>query len=140
MSLSLAVAAAALLSTSAVGSGRAIMGEVWVWPVLFQQSLAPLAAVANDVTRDGSCPDLVIGADRVIHRYQFEAQMKRRGGQNVRFEVTDLRITNPSGCDSLDARVRDVLRQAVPTFAEPRRDEDGNGWLRLPQIELRAAE
>ncbi len=122
------------------GSGKAALGEVWVWPVMFQQALAPLAPLSGRVVREGLCPDIRVGDDRVLYKYDVEAKFRSRGVENKRWEVRDLRIVNPSGCAAMDAEVATLMRQAVPQFAEPREDSDKNGWTRIPRIELRVVD
>ncbi|MGQ5700734.1 hypothetical protein ACUJ46_01605 [Sandaracinobacteroides sp. A072] len=134
------VAAALLLAAPAGASGRAPFGEIWAYPALFGQALEPLAPLAGRVARDNLCPDLAPGEDQLLHTYAFEARFAARGASNRRWDVTDLRLLNPSGCDSLDAEVTRLLRPAVASFAEPREDMDGNGWYRLPRIQLKVTD
>lgn len=129
--------ALAALPAHAVGSGMAPMGEVWVWPSMFEQALAPLAPLSGKVARDGLCPGLSIGEDRVVHKYDIEAKFRARGIENRRYEITDIRVVNPSGCEALDREVLAQMRQSIPQFAQPRVDSDKNGWTKIPRIEIR---
>lgn len=132
---------AALLSGgAAVAQGRAALGEVWVYPVMFQQALTPLAPLSGRVARENLCPTLPIGADKVIYTYSVDVKMKSRGVEEKRWEVTDLRLVNPSGCQVLDAEFAQLMRDAIPQFAEPRKDLDGNGWTRIPKIQLKVVD
>lgn len=132
--------AAILAATPAAAdfSGRGKLGEVWVYPSMFQQALSPLAPLAEQAVKGGQCPGLVPGADKVVHRYDFDAKFKTRGmGENKRWEIAELKLLNPSGCAILDDEVTRRMRSAIPGFAEPFRDLDDNGWTRIPRIELR---
>jgi hypothetical protein len=131
-----------LAATSAgaynVFSGRTQVGETWVYPIMFQQALAPLAPMARAALKAGRCPGLAAEAGGLVHSYDFDTRLKRRGsGEFARWEVAELKLLNPSACPALDAEVTDFLRTAVPQFAEPWKDKDGNGWTRLPRIEIR---
>lgn len=131
---------ALLLAAPAAATVRRAMGELWAYPELFQQALAPLADLAGRVVREGSCPGLVPGADGLLHAYAFEARFRMRGMSNRRHEVTELRTLNPSGCAWLDAEMVRFMTGAIPEFAEPRADSDGNGWYRIPRILLRVSD
>jgi len=50
-----------------------------VYPVTFQQALAPLASLAREAVTSGQCPGLKVGEGNVVHSYDFEARMKTRG-------------------------------------------------------------
>lgn len=128
----------AVAAERAIPSGRAAVGETWVWPSVFQQALAPLAPLATKAVRDGLCPGLTVGANGFIHRYMFEAKFRKKGVENERWTVSDLRLTNPSACPALDEQVSARMRDAIPEFAWPRQDIDGNGWIRIPAIEIHA--
>lgn len=117
-------------------SDRVASNEVYVYPALFEQALKPLAPLSTRVARDNLCPDLVVGADGVIHNFDIDVKMQGKGVANRRYVVTDLRLANPSGCAALDQEMARMLRTAVAGFAEPNRDKDGDGWLRLPRIRL----
>lgn len=132
--LSVAVLDQAPLSAT---TDREPAAEVWVSPSMFQQSLAPLAALSGRVARENLCPEIVIGEDRVVHRYQMEAKFRSRGVENQRWEITDIRLLNPSRCPTLDREVTAHLRTAIAEFAQPRKDTDKNGWFLIPGIELR---
>ncbi len=116
------------------------MGELWVWPELFGQALAPLAGIGARAVREGLCPGLAPGPDGVLHSYALEARFRVRGVSNRRVEVTELRVVNPSGCAPLDAEVSRFMAGAIPEFAEPRADSDGDGWFRIPRIMLRVTD
>jgi hypothetical protein len=133
-------ALALLFAAPAVATVKRVMGELWAYPQLFQQALSPLADLAGRVVREGSCPNLSPGADGVIHSYEFEAKFRARGTSNRRYEVTELRTLNPTGCAWLDAEMTRFMTAAIPEFAEPRTDVDGNGWYRIPRIMLRVSD
>jgi hypothetical protein len=133
----LATALAAHAGDRIINSGRSQLGEVWVYPMMFQQALAPLAPLSAKAMREGLCPGMIPGKDDIIHAYEFDARFKMRGVENRRYEVTELRLVNPSSCPALDEKVTQLMRQAIPQFAEPRKDLDKNGWTRIPRIELR---
>jgi hypothetical protein len=135
--LTLAILLAAT-SASAANGGRGKLGETWVYPVTFQQALAPLAPLAREAVTSGQCPNLKVGEGNVVHNYDFDAKLKTRGmGENKRWEVEELKLVNPSGCESLDAKVASLMRDAIPLFAEPYKDLDGNGYTRIPRVQLR---
>ncbi len=129
-----------LVSGPALASGRAPLGEVWVYPAMFEQALAPLRPLSGKVVREGLCPNLAPDADNILHSFSFDAQMTSRGAQNKRWTVTALKLLNPSGCAFLDAEVERMMRDAIPRFAEPRVDTDGNGWTRIPRIQIRVVD
>jgi hypothetical protein len=134
----LAMAGTAAAQSANAFSGRGKLGEVWVYPVMFQQSLAPLVPLARDAVKSGKCPDLKVGADRVVHNYDFDVRMKTRGsGENKRWEVGEMKLVNPSACPALDTQVAEMLRTAIPGFAEPYRDLDKNGWTRIPRVQIK---
>jgi hypothetical protein len=100
--LAIAILAAAT-PAAAEFSGRGRLGETWVWPVTFQQALAPLAPLARDAVTSGQCPGLKVGEGNVVHTYEFDAKMKTRGsGENKRWVVEELKLVNPSACEALD--------------------------------------
>jgi hypothetical protein len=135
--LAVAILAAAT-PAAAEFSGRGRLGETWVWPVTFQQALAPLAPLARDAVTSGQCPGLKVGEGNVVHTYEFDAKMKTRGsGENKRWVVEELKLVNPSACEALDTQVADLMRDAIPRFAEPWKDLDGNGYTRIPRIQLK---
>ncbi len=136
----LAAAVVVLVAAQAAATEKRVMGELWAYPQLFQQSLSPLAELAGRVTREGLCPGLSAGADGLLHSYAFEARFRARGVSNRRYEVTELRTLNPSGCAWLDAEMTRFMTAAIPEFAEPRTDTDGNGWYRIPRIMLRVGD
>ena len=69
---------------------------------------------------------------------EFDAQMKTRGaGENKRWEVAELKLLTPSGCEALDAQVTAYMRDAIPKFAEPWKDLDKNGWTRIPAVQVK---
>ena len=117
--------------------GEVNVGDVSVLPAMFQQALAPLAPMSARVAREGLCPNLNIGPDGLTQTFDIEVKFKGRGVQNKRWDVTDLRILTPSGCDALDTEVAAQMRAAIPQFAEPLKDRDGNGWYKIPRIEIR---
>jgi hypothetical protein len=123
-----------------VFSGRAALGETWVYPMKFEQALAPLAPLSGKAVREGLCPGLVADKDDVIHNYDFEARFKQRGVENRRWEVTELKLANPSSCAALDEQVATRMKAAIPEFAEPRVDADKNGWTKIPRIQLKMTE
>jgi hypothetical protein len=132
--------AACLMATPATAEfgGRGRLGETWVYPVTFQQALAPLAPLARQAVTGGQCPGLKVGEGNVVHNYDFDAKMKTRGsGENKRWEVEELKLLNPSPCEPLDAQVASLMRQAIPKFAEPYKDLDKNGYTRIPRVQLR---
>jgi opacity protein-like surface antigen len=142
MLAALATSAAAVASAAQTGgvvySGRKPLGEAWVYPIMFQQTLSPLAPLARDVVKGGQCPGLAVGADQVLHNYDFDAKMKTRGtGENKRWVVDELKLVNPSACPALDTQVTAMMRTAIPTFAEPYKDLDGNGWTRIPRVQIK---
>ena len=123
---------------AAEGGGRGLLGETWVWPVTFQQALSPLAPLARQAVTSGQCPNLKVGEGDVVHNYDFDAKLQARGmGENRRWEVKELKLLNPSACAPLDAEVASVMREAIPLFAEPYKDLDGNGYTRIPRVQLR---
>jgi hypothetical protein len=133
MALCLAAAPAA-----AENGGRGKLGETWVYPVTFQQALAPLAPLARQAVTSGQCPNLKVGEGNVVHTYDFDAKMKTRGnGENKRWVVEELKLLNPSACEPLDAQVASVMRESIPLFAEPYKDLDGNGYTRIPRVQLK---
>lgn len=139
--LALAGATAAVAAESKIFSGRTKLGEVWVYPSMFEQALTPLAPLTERATKGGLCPGIVLGPNNVIHNYDIDAKMKARGNSlNRRWEVEELKIVNPSSCEALDVEVAALMKQAIPQFAEPRDDLDGNGWTRIPRIQLKVAE
>lgn len=122
----------------AVYSGRTKLGEVWVYPSMFEQALTPLAGLTTQAVKGGLCPGLQLGPNNVIHSYDIDARMKAKGSSvNRRWVVEELKIVNPSSCDALDREVLALMAQAIPQFAEPRKDLDGNGWTRIPRIQLK---
>ncbi len=133
-----------LLSASAAlaqGSGRAALGEVWVYPVMFEQALRPLAPLSSRVMRENLCPNLKPDDKGLLYKYSLDAKMTSKGFKgSERLEVTDLKILNPSGCDQLDHEFLRQMKSAIPSFAEPRRDLDKNGWIRIPDIQLNVVE
>jgi hypothetical protein len=138
----LATAGAAVASTAQTGgvvySGRKPLGEAFVYPIMFQQTLSPLAPLARDLVKGGKCPELQVAADRIVHSYDFDARMKTRGtGENKRWVVDELKLVNPSACPALDEQVTAMMRTAIPTFAEPYKDLDGNGWTRIPRVQIK---
>ena len=127
----------AALAQSNMYSGRKALGEVWVYPSMFEQALTPLAPLTERATKGGLCPGIRPGPDHVIHSYDIDVKMKAKGNSlNRRWEVQELKLVNPSGCEALDAEVAALMKQAIPQFAEPRKDLDGNGWTRIPRIQL----
>ena len=136
-----ALALAIILMASpaaAEGSGRGKLGETWVWPITFQQALSPLAPLAREAVDSGECPALKVGAGNVVHTYEFDAKMKARGaGDNRRWVVEELKLVNPSACEALDTKVAALMRDAIPQFAEPYKDLDGNGYTRIPRIQVK---
>lgn len=135
------VGASAVSAQSNIYSGRAKLGEVWVYPSMFEQELKPLAPLTKRVTSGELCPGFQLGPNKLIHAYDIDAKMKAKGNSlNRRWEVTDLKVVNPSSCEALDVEVLALMKAAIPKFAEPREDTDGNGWTRLPRIELSAVD
>ncbi len=131
-------AGAAQAQGSNVYSGRKPLGEVWVYPAMFQQSLSPLAPMARAAVGSGKCPDLKVGTGDVVHNYDFDARMKTRGtGENKRWEVAELKLVNPSPCPALDAEVTAMMRTTIPSFAEPYKDLDKDGWTRIPRVQIK---
>lgn len=140
---SMRMVAAALLCVSALpalASDRVASNEVYVYPAKFQQALTPLAPLSSRVARENLCPGLAIGDDGIIHNFDIDVKMKGKGVENRRYVVTDLRLANPSGCAALDTEMARMMRNAVAGFAEPNRDRDGDGWMRLPRIQLRVVD
>jgi hypothetical protein len=140
-----AVALAALLGSavsagdsSNIFSGRTKLGEVWVYPSMFEQALTPLAPLTQRAVKGGLCPGIELGPNNIIHNYDIDAKMKSRGSStNRRWVVEELKIVNPSSCEALDVEVAALMKEAIPQFAEPRVDLDGNGWTRMPRIQLK---
>lgn len=132
------LAAPAFAADRPIPSGQAAVGETWVWPSVFQQALAPLAPLSTKAVRDGLCPNLVLGEGGLIHRYSYEAKFAKKGVENKRWVVTDLRLLNPSACPALDEKVTMRMREVIPEFAWPREDTDKNGWIKIPSVEIRA--
>lgn len=140
-----AVALVALLGTapaaadsSKIYSGRTKLGEVWVYPSMFEQALTPLAPLTQRAVKGGLCPGIELGPNNVIHSYDIDTKLKSRGNStNRRWEVEELKIVNPSSCEALDVEVAALMKQAIPQFVEPRVDLDGNGWTRIPRIQLK---
>ena len=86
----------------------------------------------------GQCPTLEGPAGKMSHKLEFDAQMKTRGaGENKRWEVAELKLLTPSGCEALDAQVTAYMRDAIPKFAEPWKDLDKNGWTRIPAVQVK---
>jgi len=142
-SRTLAIAAStalAMLASPALASGRAALGEVWVYPVMFEQALAPLAPLSGKIVREGLCPNLTPDVENVLHTFTFEARMKSRGVEEKRWTVAELRLLTPSGCAYLDTEVERLMREAIPQFAEPRVDSDKNGWTRIPRIQMKVVD
>ena len=134
----LATASAGLAQNGDLYSGKRRLGEVWVYPAMFEQALAPLAPLAARAIKGGLCPGFQLGPDNLVHEYAFEAKLKAKGrALERRWEVEDLRILNASACPALDKEVTARMREAIPAFAEPREDSDGNGWIKIPRIALR---
>lgn len=139
--LALAGATAAVAAESKIYSGRTKLGEVWVYPSMFEQALTPLAPLTERATKGGLCPGMQLGPNKVIHNYDIDAKLKSRGNSmNRRWEVEELKIVNPSSCEALDVEVAALMKQAIPQFAEPREDLDGNGWTRIPRIQLKVVD
>lgn len=136
----LLTAAVVALAGPAGATVKRAMGELWAYPDLFQQELAPLADLAGRATREGRCPGLAPDADGLLHVYEFEARFRTRGTSNRRTEVTELRTLNPTGCAWLDQEMTRFMTAAIPEFSEPRTDSDGNGWYRIPRIMLRVSD
>ena len=68
----------------------------------------------------------------------IDAKLKAKGSSvNRRWVVEELKIVNPSSCEALDVEVAAMMKDASPQFAEPREDLDGNGWTRIPRIQLK---
>lgn len=131
-------ATAADARPSQIYSGRTKLGEVWVYPSMFEQALTPLAPLTQRAVKGGLCPGLELGPNNIIHTYDIDTKMKAKGSSvNRRWEVEELKIVNPSSCEALDMEVAALMRQAIPQFAEPREDLDGNGWTRIPRIQLK---
>ena len=129
--------AAAVPAAAAVSGNQGRLGETWVWPVMFEQTLAPLAPMAQNAIRSGQCPTLA-NQTGVSHKFEFDAKMKTRGtGENKRWEVSELNLLTPSGCEALDAQVTAYMKDAIPKFAEPWRDLDKNGWTRIPAVQVK---
>lgn len=131
------VALLAAGSAGAQNAGRAALGEVWVYPVMFEQALRPLAPLPGRMMRENLCPGLKPDDKGLLHKYEVDVKMRTRGYQAERWEVEDLKILNPSGCAPMDDEFARFMRTAVPEFAEPRKDLDKNGWTRIPDIQLR---
>ncbi len=132
---------AAFADSSKIYSGRAKLGEVWVYPSMFEQALTPLAPLTERAVKGGLCPGIVLGPNNVIHSYDIDAKLKAKGNSvNRRWEVSELKIVNPSSCEALDVEVAALMKEAIPQFAEPREDLDGNGWTRIPRIQLKLAD
>jgi hypothetical protein len=133
-----ALALAGAIPAAAVNGNQGRLGETWVWPAMFEQTLAPLAPMAQNAIRSGSCPGLQGASGKVSHKFEFDARMKTRGaGENKRWEVAELKLLTPSGCEVLDAQVSSYMRDAIPKFAEPWRDLDKNGWTRIPAVQVK---
>ena len=129
--------AAAVPAAAAVSGNQGRLGETWVWPAMFEQALAPLAPMAQNAIRSGQCPTLANQAG-VSHKFEFDAKMKTRGtGENKRWEVSELNLLTPSGCEALDSQVTAYMKDAIPKFAEPWRDLDKNGWTRIPAVQVK---
>jgi hypothetical protein len=139
---SLALASTMPLPASAkYSSGRVALGEVWVLPSMFDQALAPLAPLPRRAIAEGMCPNLALDGRKILHSYDFDAKLKPRGvAMNKRWTVVELKNLTPSGCQALDYEVERLMRDAIPEFAEPRQDLDGNGWTRIPRIQLKVVD
>ncbi len=141
----LASAVGLLVSTASVAQspGDAPLGarrasaEVWLYTEPMSAALQPLAPLAGKVVREGLCPALPVGPDGVLYVYQTEAQFSVKRVRDRSWKVDDVRFTNPSGCEMLDAEAKRLLAEALPLFVEPRIDADENGWLRVPKIQLK---
>ncbi|TPE60531.1 hypothetical protein FJQ54_11055 [Sandaracinobacter neustonicus] len=135
--IALVALVAAIPAAAAVSGNQGRLGETWVWPAMFEQTLAPLAPMAQNAIRSGQCPTLA-GKAGVAHTFEYDAKMKTRGtGENKRWEVAELKLLTPSGCDVLDAQVTSYMQTAIPKFAEPWRDLDKNGWTRIPPVQVK---
>ena len=133
--IAIAAAVPAAAIDSSKGQGR--LGETWVLPAVFQQVLAPLAPMAQNAIRSGQCPTLA-GQAGVSRKFEFDARMKTVGsGDNKRWEVSELNLLTPSGCELLDSQVTAYMKDAIPKFAEPWRDLDKNGWTRIPAVQVK---
>ncbi len=133
-----AIALAAAGPAAAVNGNQGRLGETWVWPAMFEQTLAPLAPMAQNAIKSGQCPTLEGTSGKMAHKFEFDAQMKTRGtGENKRWEVAELKLLTPSGCEALDEQVTAYMRDAIPKFAEPWKDLDKNGWTRIPAVQVK---
>ena len=132
--------ATAATAAPSARTGKAAVGEVWAYPVMFEQALRPLAPLSGRVVRENLCPNLPARDDGLLYKYSVDAKMKSRGFEEERWEVVDLKILNPSGCEAMDSEFARQMWAAIPQFAEPRQDTDKNGWTRIPDIELRVVE
>ena len=131
----IAIVGAAPALANSENQGR--LGETLLWGAMFQQALAPLAPLAQNAIRSGQCPTLE-GKTSISHKFEFDAKMKTRGaGLNKRWEVTELKLLTPTGCEILDEQVTAYMKDAIPKFAEPWRDLDKNGWTRMPTVQVK---
>ena len=133
-----AAASAAQAASGQIYSGRTKLGEVWVYPSRVEPALTPLAPLTTRAVKGGLCPGIELGPNNVIHAYDIDAKLKAKGSSvNRRWVVEELKIVNPSSCEALDVEVAAMMKDAIPQFAEPREDLDGNGWTRIPRIQLK---
>lgn len=134
--LLLAAPAAAQAPGDALLGPRRASAEVWLYTDAMSAALQPLAPLAGKITREGSCPQLVVSETGALYVYQVEAKFSVKRRRDNSWKVDDVRFVNPSGCEALDAQAKLLLAEALPKFIEPRIDADGNGWLRVPRIQL----
>jgi hypothetical protein len=130
----LALGTAPAIAGITEGGVRVPSGEVFVYPAEMQAALLPLRDAAREAVRTGRCPGLRVLPDGTLHEYAAEA---RFGVQNRRTgvqKVMEVRLTDPSGCEPLDAEIARLLGPAVQRFAEPR--EMQVGWVRLPRVRV----
>jgi hypothetical protein len=132
-----AVCLAVMAAPVGAATIRKAMAETWLWPELVPVALDPIGRMVPRLIADGTCPDLQVAADGRVHVYQVDVRMKKAGRTSERWWVEDLRINNPSSCAALDQQVADRLKAEAPVFVEPRIDANGDGWTRLPGIDLR---
>jgi hypothetical protein len=136
LALALATGAQAQRMADAPMGARQASAEVWLYTDAMPDALKPLAPLAGKVVRENLCPQLKVAENGALYAYQVEATFSVKRTRDRSWKVDDIRFSNPSGCEALDAEAKLLIAEALPKFVEPRIDADKNGWLRLPRIQL----
>ena len=80
-----AAASAAQAASGQIYSGRTKLGEVWVYPSMFEQALTPLAPLTTRAVKGGLCPGIELGPNNVIHAYDIDAKLKAEANAAAQF-------------------------------------------------------